>query len=131
MTFKYKTRYITFISGNDTIAQMQNQALRSVQISSEQLRVIGVIRTSELRKVLVIRMNIIDKIALTLSVVGALVWGCIGIFGFNIVGWLFDGDISVMSRIVYTLVGLSGIWTASLIFRSFVPEDERVIRTRD
>lgn len=92
---------------------------------------IGVIRTSELRKVLVIRMNVIDKIALTLSVVGALVWGCIGIFGFNIVGWLFDGDISVMSRIVYTLVGLSGIWTASLIFRSFVPEDERVIRTRD
>lgn len=131
MTFKYKTRYIAFISGNDTIAQMQNQAMRSVQISSEQLRVIGVIRTSELRKVLVIRMNVIDKIALTLSVVGALVWGCIGIFGFNIVGWLFDGDISVMSRIVYTLVGLSGIWTASLIFRSFVPEDERVIRTRD
>ena len=76
-------------------------------------------------------MNVIDKIALTLSVIGAIVWGCIGIFGFNIVGWLFDGDTSVMSRIIYILVGLSGIWTASLIFRSFVPEDERMMRTRD
>lgn len=76
-------------------------------------------------------MNAIDKIALALSVVGALVWGCVGIFGFNLVGWLFGGDTSVMSRIIYTLVGLSGIWTASLLFRSFVPEDEQVIRTRD
>lgn len=76
-------------------------------------------------------MNVIDKIALILSVIGALVWGCIGIFGFNIVGWLFNGDTSVISRLIYTLVGLSGIWSASLIFRNFVPEDEQIIRTKD
>lgn len=76
-------------------------------------------------------MNVADKIALTLSVVGALVWGGVGIFGFNLVGWLFGGDLSVISRIVYTLVGLSGIWSASLLFRSFVPEDDAVMRTRD
>lgn len=69
-------------------------------------------------------MNVVDKIALTLSVIGALVWGGVGIFGFNLVAWLFGGDTTVLSRIIYTLVGLSGVWSVSLLFRSFEPEHE-------
>lgn len=58
-----------------------------------------------------------DKIALTLTIIGALNWGCIGIFGFDIVAFLLGGQMSVLSRIVYTLVGLAGIWCISLLFR--------------
>lgn len=59
----------------------------------------------------------IDKIALTLVIIGALVWGGIGIFGFDIVAWLFGGQGAVISRIVYTIVALAGLWCISLFFR--------------
>ena len=59
----------------------------------------------------------IDKIALILVIVGALVWGGVGLFQFDIVAWLFGGQGAVISRIVYTLVALAGIWSISLLFR--------------
>ena len=59
----------------------------------------------------------IDKIALTLVIIGALNWGSIGIFGFDVVGWLFAGQMSTLSRIVYTLVGLAGVWAVSFLFK--------------
>lgn len=59
----------------------------------------------------------IDKIALALVIIGALVWGGIGIFGFDIVAWLFGGQGAVISRIIYTLVALAGLWCISLFFR--------------
>ena len=59
----------------------------------------------------------IDKIALALVIIGAIIWGCIGIFGFDIIAWLFGGQGSIVSRIIYTLVGISGIWCISLFFR--------------
>ncbi len=59
----------------------------------------------------------IDKIALALVIIGALVWGGIGIFGFDIVAWLFGGQGAVVSRIVYTIVALAGLWCISLFFR--------------
>lgn len=62
-------------------------------------------------------MKLIDRLALVLAVIGALVWGAVGIFGFNPVAWLFGGDTSIISRIIYTLVGLSGVWSFSLLFR--------------
>lgn len=58
-----------------------------------------------------------DTIALILSVVGCLNWGLIGIFQFDLVAWLFSGQGSLFSRLVYTLVGLAGIWTATFLFR--------------
>ena len=61
---------------------------------------------------------IIDRIALILTVVGALNWGSIGIFNFDIVAWLCGGPRSVVSRIVYTIVALAGVWCISLIFRA-------------
>lgn len=60
---------------------------------------------------------ILDKIALTLVIIGALNWGSIGIFDFDIIAFLFGGQISVLSRIIFTLVGLAGIWCLSILFR--------------
>ena len=58
-----------------------------------------------------------DKFALVLTIIGALNWGSIGIFGFDIVAFLCGGQMGVISRIIYTLVGLAGIWCISLLFR--------------
>ncbi|MBP9988125.1 MAG: DUF378 domain-containing protein [Ruminococcus sp.] len=59
----------------------------------------------------------LDKISLILVVVGALNWGSIGLFQFDIVGWLFGGQDSIVSRIIFTLVALAGIWCISMLFR--------------
>ena len=58
-----------------------------------------------------------DQFGLVLAIIGAINWGSIGIFGFDIVGWLFGGQMTALSRIVFTLVGLAGIWCISLFFR--------------
>lgn len=58
-----------------------------------------------------------DKIALILVIIGALNWGCVGIFSFDLVAFLFGGQLAAFSRIIYTLVGLAGIWCISLLFR--------------
>ena len=60
-------------------------------------------------------MKIIDKIALLLVIIGAINWGLIGIFNFNLVTTLF-GDMTIISRIVYILVGISGLWAIRLLF---------------
>ena len=54
-------------------------------------------------------MKIIDKIALALVIIGAINWGLIGIFNFNLVDTIF-GAMSIISRIIYILVGISGLW---------------------
>jgi uncharacterized membrane protein YuzA (DUF378 family) len=61
---------------------------------------------------------IMDRLALTIAVIGALNWGSIGLFQFDIVAWLFGGQDALISRIVYTVVALAGIWCISLIFRA-------------
>ena len=60
-------------------------------------------------------MKVIDKIALVLIIIGAINWGLIGLFRFDLVATLF-GEMSVLSRIVYTLVGISGLWGIKLLF---------------
>ena len=60
---------------------------------------------------------VIDKIALILVIVGALNWGSIGLFGFDIVAFLCGGQLSMVSRIIFALVGLAGLWCISLLFR--------------
>ena len=64
---------------------------------------------------------IVDKIALILVIVGALNWGGIGLFGFNTVAFLCGGSTSVVSRIIYALVGLAALWCISLLFRDEDP----------
>ena len=59
-----------------------------------------------------------NKVSLLLVIIGALNWGSIGLFGFDIVSWLFGGAGALMSRIIFTLVALAGVWCVSLLFRS-------------
>jgi len=60
-------------------------------------------------------MKIIDKIALVLIIIGAINWGLIGLFEFDLVAALF-GSMTVISRIIYGLVGISGLWGIKLLF---------------
>ena len=60
----------------------------------------------------------LDKIALTLAIIGGLNWGSIGLLGFDLVAFLFGGQASVMSQIIYTLVGIAALWCITLLFRS-------------
>ena len=63
----------------------------------------------------VIVMKIIDKIALLLIIIGAINWGLIGLFKFDLVAAIF-GNMTLLSRIVYSLVGVSGLWGIKLLF---------------
>lgn len=58
-----------------------------------------------------------DTISLILVIIGALNWGAIGLFGVDVVATIFGGQFSIVSRIIYTLVGLAGIWSITLLFR--------------
>lgn len=69
---------------------------------------------------------IIDRIALIISIIGALNWGSIGLFKFDIVAWIFGGQDASASRVIYTLVALAGIWCISLLFRP--REETEVVR---
>ena len=61
---------------------------------------------------------VLNKLALLLAIVGALNWGGIGLFGFDTVAFLFGGQLSLLSRIIYTLVGAAGLWCITLLFHS-------------
>lgn len=58
-----------------------------------------------------------DTTALILAIVGCLNWGLVGIFKFDLVAWFFGGQTAGFSRVIYTLVGLAGLWCISLLFR--------------
>ena len=62
-------------------------------------------------------MQVIDRIALILAIIGGLNWGSIGLFRFDLVAWICGGQASVVARVIYTLVGLAAIWWISLLFR--------------
>ena len=69
---------------------------------------------------------IVDKIALILVIVGALNWGGVGLFGFDTVAFLFGGQAAVLSRIVYTLVGLAGLWCVTMRNAHLCPRQRRM-----
>ena len=58
-----------------------------------------------------------NTVALILIIIGALNWGSIGIFGFDIVAALFGGQMAILSRIIFTIVGLAGLWAISFFFK--------------
>ncbi len=63
----------------------------------------------------------IDNIALVLVIIGAINWGSIGIFGVDVLGTLFGGQLSVVSRVIYTIVGIAGLWAISILFKEKLP----------
>ena len=69
----------------------------------------------------------LDKIALLLTIIGGVNWGLVGIFQFDLVAWICGGAATVIARIIYSLVGLAGIWCISLLFMN----DEETARTHN
>lgn len=63
-------------------------------------------------------MKLLDRIALLLTVIGGVNWGLVGIFRFDLVAWLCGGQGALIARILYTLVGISALWSATLLFRN-------------
>lgn len=61
-------------------------------------------------------MNVLNKIFLTILIIGGLNWGLIGLFQYDLVAALFGGTASLMSRIIYTLVGISGLYCITMLF---------------
>ncbi len=62
----------------------------------------------------------LDKLALTLAVIGGLNWGSIGLFNFDLVAFLCGGSGTLLARVIYGLVGLAALWCITLLFK---PED--------
>ena len=58
-----------------------------------------------------------DMLALILSIVGSLNWGLVALCKFDLVAWLFGGQTALLSRIVYALVAVAGVWCATFLFR--------------
>ena len=63
-----------------------------------------------------------DTAALLLVIVGALNWGLISLFQFDLVAWIGGGQSAVVSRIIYGLVALAGLWCITLLFRDREPK---------
>ena len=61
-------------------------------------------------------MMIVNKIALVLAILGALNWGLVGLFSFDLVAWITGGAGSIIARIIYVLIALAGIWCISMLF---------------
>ena len=73
-------------------------------------------------------MMIIDRIALALAIIGGLNWGSIGLFRLDLVAYLFGGQTALLSRVIYTLVGLAAVWCISLMFRN---EPDIIVEDQD
>lgn len=68
-------------------------------------------------------MMIVNKIALALVIIGALNWGLVGLFSFDLVAWIFGSAAAIMSRIIYTVIALAGVWCVSMLFM----DDEKAV----
>ena len=62
-------------------------------------------------------MKIVDRIALILVIIGALNWGGVGLFAFDCVAFIRGGQLAALSRIIYALVGIAGLWCITMLFR--------------
>ena len=57
-----------------------------------------------------------NTLALILAIIGSINWGLVGIFKFDLVAWIFGGQTTTISRLIFTIVGLAGQWCISLLF---------------
>lgn len=60
-----------------------------------------------------------DILALVLSIIGCINWGLVGLFQFDLVAWLFGGSDMLLSRIIYSVIGVAGLWCITLLFHRF------------
>ena len=68
-----------------------------------------------------------DNVALVLVILGALNWGSIGLFGIDLIGTLFGGQLALIPRIIFAIVGLAGLWSITMLFKEKVPTNDREI----
>lgn len=66
----------------------------------------------------------LDRISMTLVIIGALNWLLVGLFQFDAVAWICGGQTATISRIIYAVVGIAGLWCISLLFRDREPVSE-------
>ena len=66
-------------------------------------------------------MKVLNTIVLALVIIGAINWGLIALFGFDLVAFLF-GEMTMLSRLVYGLVGLAGLWAITFFTRLTIDE---------
>ena len=69
-------------------------------------------------------MMIADTIALILVIIGSLNWGAIGLFGVDVVSSIFGAG-SMIARIIFSLVGIAGLWTITILFKEKLPAERR------
>lgn len=67
-----------------------------------------------------------DKFSLVLVIIGAINWGLVGLFQFDLIAFLFGGQAALVSRILYTIVGAAGLWSISLLFADHERHEEHV-----
>ena len=63
-----------------------------------------------------------NKLSLVLVILGAINWGLVGLFGFDLVGFIFGGTDALISRIIFTVIGLAGLWAITLLFQKIGPD---------
>lgn len=63
----------------------------------------------------------LDNTALVLVIIGAINWLLIGLFGFDLVASIFGGQGAIISRIIYTIVGIAGLWSIGILFKDKIP----------
>ena len=66
----------------------------------------------------------LDRISLVVTIVGAINWLLVGLFQFDLVAYICGGQAAVISRVIYTIVGIAGLWCISLLFRERVSAKE-------
>ena len=64
-----------------------------------------------------------DRLSLVLVIIGAINWGLIGLFQFDLIAFLFGGQAALISRVLYTIVGAAGLWSISMLFTGRERED--------
>lgn len=75
-------------------------------------------------------MNGLQRTALAITIIGALNWGLIGFFRYDLIAAIFGGQTAPISRILYAIVGIAGLYCLTILFKSDaefgrVPETER------
>ena len=66
----------------------------------------------------------LDRTSLVLTIIGGINWLLVGLFRFDLVAYLLDGQAAIVSRVIYTVVGIASLWCISLLFRQRVPVEE-------
>ena len=66
----------------------------------------------------------LDRTSLILTIIGGINWLLVGLFRFDLVAYICGGQTAIVSRIIYTIVGIAALWCISLLFRERTPEVE-------